>query len=228
MPIEVPSTNDPQDVFDRHFALVCPHCQAKSNISAVSIPRWELLERFRPETVGICYRCDSCNAPIFLRFRVLQYPQKGNKHAVRLSDAYEVVERAAETFEYKYLPEQVAGDFREALTCYSHLCYNAFAAMCRRCLQSASMVLGADGSSKVQHQLEELKSLGIIDDEGFGQLKQIMLSGHDGSHPHLPALNEGRAGVLLELMKDILYQLFVRKAKVREAAELRQKAQGQA
>jgi hypothetical protein len=226
MAMELPANNDPQDIFDHHFAMDCPHCQARSNVSAISIPRWELLDRFRPEVVGICYRCDSCNSPIFLRFRVIQYPQKGNKHPVRISDTYELVQRPLETFEYKYLPEEVAADFREALTCYSNLCYNAFAAMCRRCLQSTSMVLGAEGSTKVQNQLEELKALSIVDDEGFDQLKQIVLSGHDGAHPHLPALNAARAGILLELMKDVLYQLFVRKAKVREAAELRKQSQG--
>jgi len=66
--------------------------------------------------------------------------------------------------------------------------------------------------------------MGVIDEEAFDQLKQIMLTGHDGAHPHLPKLSPERAGVLLELMKDVLYQLFVRQAKIREAAELRRQS----
>ncbi len=141
-----------------------------------------------------------------------------------LAEEYEEVELAQETFDFHYLPDAVQEDFREALTCYSHLCFNAFAAMCRRCIQSTSQELGAEGSNKVQNQLKDLKSMGVIDDGDFDQLKQIILTGHDGAHPHLPKLSRERADVLLELMKDVLYQLFVRKAKIQEAAKLRQEA----
>ena len=51
-----------------------------------------------------------------------------------------------------------------------------------------------------------------------------MLAGHDGAHPHLPKLSAERAAVLLELIKDALYQLFVRKAKIEESARLRSEA----
>ena len=64
--------------------------------------------------------------------------------------------------------------------------------------------------------------MGVIDEETFDQLKQIILTGHDGTHPHLPKITSERAQILLELMKDVLYQLFVRKAKIEEAAKLRQ------
>ena len=134
------------------------------------------------------------------------------------------LERPEETFEYKYLPPAVADDLREALTCYSQSCFNAFAAMCRRCIQSVAEVLGAEGTTKVEGQLKDLKGMGVIDEEAFDQLKQIMLTGHDGAHPYLPKLSPERAGVLLELMKDVLYQLFVRQAKIREAAELRRQS----
>ena len=63
-----------------------------------------------------------------------------------------------------------------------------------------------------------------IDEETFELLKAIVLAGHDGAHPHLPALSAERAEVLLELMKDVLYQLFVRKKKIQEAAEKRKEA----
>lgn len=218
----VKKDNDPQGIFDNHFSIKCPHCSVQSNVSAVSIPRYEFLTRFQPRRLGIVYRCDACNEPIFIRFRVLKYDPSNNK--IVLAEGYEEVEVAQETFDFHYLPDAVQEDFREALTCYSHLCFNAFAAMCRRCIQSTSQELGAEGSNKVQNQLKDLKSMGVIDDEDFDQLKQIILTGHDGAHPHLPKLSRERADVLLELMKDVLYQLFVRKAKIQEAAKLRQEA----
>ncbi len=213
--------NDPQDIFDKHFSIKCPHCSVQSNVSAVSIPRYEFLTRFQPRKTGIVYRCDACNEPIFFRF-VVNY-DLGN-YRINISENYEEVELAKETFDFHYLPGAVQEDFKEALTCYSQLCFNAFAAMCRRCIQSTSQELGAEGSNKVQNQLNDLKSMGVIDDEDFDQLKQIILTGHDGAHPHLPKLSRERADVLLELMKDVLYQLFVRKAKIQEAAKLRQEA----
>lgn len=167
----------------------------------------------------MAYRCDSCNGPVFLRFTVAQY-DTGN-YKICLAPEYTEVERPQETYEFHYLPETVAEDFKEALTCYSDGCLNAFAAMCRRCVQSASSELGAGGKDRVFNQLKDLKDMAAIDDETFEVLKQIVISGHDGAHPHLPRLSEKRAGVLLELMKDVLYQLFVRGAKIREAMESR-------
>jgi hypothetical protein len=118
----------------------------------------------------------------------------------------------------------VLEDFNEALICYANSCWNAFAAMCRRCTQSVCESFGADGTTKVQAQLKDLEAMGVADADTFAQLHQIMLSGHDGAHPHLPALSAARAAVLLQLVKDVLYQLYVRPAKIREAGELRKQA----
>ena len=96
--------------------------------------------------------------------------------------------------------------------------------MTRRALQSAATHLGSEGSTKVQQQLEDLRKMGVVEKEGFDQLKAIMLAGHDGAHPHLPKLSAERAAVLLELTKDALYQLFVRKAKIEESVRLRSEA----
>jgi DNA-directed RNA polymerase subunit RPC12/RpoP len=216
--MRITSKNDPQDVFDRHYALRCPHCGVHSNISAVSIPRHEYLKRFRLPEVGIAYRCDACNSPIFLKFRV-EHNTGGS--TIFIQPEYTEIERPQETFEYQYLPEPIAADFREALTCYSAGCLNAFGAMCRRCVQSTSADLGAEGKSRVLNQLQDLKDMAAIDDETFEILNQVIIAGHDGAHPNLPRLSEKRAGILLELMKDVLYQLYIRAAKIREAMESR-------
>ncbi|HET7176613.1 MAG TPA: DUF4145 domain-containing protein [Gammaproteobacteria bacterium] len=134
------------------------------------------------------------------------------------------IERARVAYELKYLPEEVKNDFSEALICYSQGCWNAFAAMCRRALQSAAMALGADGTTKITRQLDNLREMQVVSEEEFEQLKTIMITGHDGAHPHLPNINGDRAAVLLELMKDALTQLFVRKAKIEEASKLRAQA----
>ena len=215
MPFRINSNNDPQYILDRDVTLRCPHCGVVAGMTAISLPRFELLHRFELEEAGMVYRCDVCSKPVFLQFKVVL------GDPVTLSDAFTQLQSALEPFEHKYLGLDVAADFREALTCYAHNCWNAFAAMCRRCLQSVAADLGVTGTSKVETQIRELKEMGVVDDETFEQLRQIVLSGHDGAHPHLPALSPERAAVLLELMKDVLYQLYVRPGKVKEAAALR-------
>lgn len=214
--------NNPQHIFDHHYSLNCPHCSAYSGITAISIPRFEFLVRFKPEKVGIVYRCDSCNHPIFLEFRVSSYGTLPSR--IFLSEDFEEIEKPTETFDFSYLEEKVADDFREALTCYTNLCLNAFAAMCRRTVQSVCSDLGADGKDRVLKQLKDLKEMAEIDDETFTVLKQIIIDGHDGAHPHLPILNKDRASILLELIKDVLYQLYIRKGKLQKAMQLRKEA----
>ena len=211
------SDNNITNILDAHFSMKCPHCNALSNITAISYPRYELSRRFNLNKLGIVYMCDACKEPIFLKFKVSL-----NQNRVLIFDEkYEEIERPKETFEIEYLTNNVKDDFSEALICYSNQCYNAFASMCRRCIQSVSDDLGAKGHDKVQNQIKELKDLAEIDDETFEILKQIIISGHDGTHPHLPKLSKERAKILLELMKDVLYQLYIRKAKIQESVELR-------
>ncbi len=129
----------------------------------------------------------------------------------------------SETFDFEYLENDVKSDFEEALKCYSHQCYNAFASMCRRTIQSAGKILGVDGNDKVKKQIIELKQIASIDDNTYKVLEQIIIAGHDGAHPHLPSLSSERAAILLVLMKDVLNELFIRKARVKKAMELRLK-----
>ena len=213
------SNNDPQSIADKHFTVKCPHCNVLSGLSLVSLPRYEYLHRFKPDWAGFAYRCDACNQPVFLRFKVIRLDSP-----VRFDESPVEIERPAESFELQYLPQEVAEDFKEALTCYSNSCWNAFGAMTRRTLQSAATHLGSEGSTKIQQQLENLYQMEVVEEETFEQLKAIMLAGHDGAHPHLPKLSAERADVLLELTKDALYQLFVRRVKIKESARLRSEA----
>lgn len=219
--IAITSENKPDTIFDRSVTLKCPHCAVISHMSAVSIPRYEYLKRFEPRTVGIGYRCGSCNDTVFLRFAP-RY-DFGN-HRVHLSERYDEVERPQESFEFEYLPDPVRSDFKEALDCYSISAFNAFAAMCRRSVQSAAADLGAKGKDKVLAQLQDLKDMAEIDEETYDLLRQIIIEGHDGAHPHLPPIDVKRATVLLELVKDVMYQLYVRRGKLQEAMALRTEA----
>jgi hypothetical protein len=220
--MQIDKENNPRSVFDRHYSIKCPHCQTMTNITAMSYPRYELLSQYQPARVGITYKCDACLEPIFMKFTVEKY-DSGN-HRVLIDETYTEVERPLESFEYQYLPDEVRQEFREAATCYSVCAYNAFAAMCRRAVQVICTHQGASGRDKVTTQLRDLSSQGVADEETMALLERIIIEGHDGAHPHLPAITASRAEVLMVLMKDVLYQVYVRKGKIAEASE-RRKAQ---
>jgi hypothetical protein len=202
---------------EHSLALSCPHCQVYSHITAVSIPQYSELVASRPSHVGIVYRCDSCSAPIFLKFAVKMYAA----NRVELANNFVELERAREKFNFTYLPESVERLFREALGCYSSGHFNAFASMCRRTAQAAFQDLGENGRLRIFEQTREAREMAEIDNETFSIVKKVLFSNDADPSPQWPDLSANEAGVLLELVKDMLYQAYVRKGKLQQAMMVR-------
>jgi hypothetical protein len=202
---------------ERSLALNCPHCQVYSHITAVSVPQYAELVSARPSQVGVVYRCDSCNAPIFLRFAVKIY----GANRVELANNFVELERAREKFNFTYLPEDCEKVFREALGCYSSGHFNAFASMCRRTAQAMIHDLGENGRMRIFNQLAEAREMAEIDAETFGVVKKLLFGSDADAWPSMPEIGAYEAGVLLELVKDMLYQAYVRKGKLQQAMMVR-------
>ena len=202
---------------ERSLALNCPHCQVFSHITAVSIPQYSELVANRPSQVGIVYRCDSCNAPIFLRFAVKMYAA----NRVELSNHFVELERAREKFSFTYLPEDIEKLFREALGCYSAGHFNAFASMCRRTAQQVFSDLGENGRLKLYNQLNEAREMAEVDTDTFTIVKKVLFGSDADASPSLPEIGTYESSVLLELVKDMLYQTYVRKGKLQQAMMVR-------
>ncbi len=202
---------------ERSLALMCPHCQVYTHITAVSVPQFSDLVASRPNHVGIVYRCDSCIAPIFLKFAVKMYAA----NRVELANNFVELERAREKFNFTYLPEEVEKLFRETLGCYSAGYFNAFASMCRRTAQTVFQDLGENGRLRIFEQVREAKSLAEIDAETFAAIKKVLFGGDSDPSPQLPELGSNEAGILLELVKDMLYEAYVRKGKLQQAMMVR-------
>ena len=58
-----------------------------------------------------------------------------------------------------------------------------------------------------------------IDDDNFAPIKSILFE--TGEEEDLPTLNRGQAGILLEVLKDMFYQCFVRRGKLTKALKVR-------
>ncbi len=199
------------------FAITCPHCEVFAHLSAVSVPQFTQLISHKPTHVGIVYRCDSCNAPVFLKFPVKMYA--GTR--VELSPNYVELERPREKFAFTYLPEEAVVLFKEALACYAGANFNAFAAMCRRTAQGLFYDLGENGRLKMFDELTAARQMAELDNDTFTLLKKVIFGNDTEPHPNLPLINAERAAILLEIMKDLLYQAYVRRGKLQQAMMVR-------
>jgi hypothetical protein len=202
---------------EKSLALTCPHCQVIAHISVSAVPRFEDLQTYRPSHVGIVYRCDACNSPIFLRFAVRMYAAS----RIELSPQFAEVERAREKFSFTYLPEEVELLFKEALTCYSSGAFNAFASMCRRTAQAVFADLGEAGKLRLFDELNDVRELAALSAETFARLKSLLFGTATDPRPNIPVLDGYEAGIALEVMKDLLYEAYVRKGKLQQAMLVR-------
>jgi hypothetical protein len=210
----------PQDELHIEYqgiALTCPHCQTLTHLTAVAVPKFEDLNRSKPKHIGIAFRCDACAEPIFLRFTVKAYTAL----RVDLGSNYTEVEHARENFPLTYLPEDAEGLFKEALNCYAAGCFNAFGAMSRRTAQSLFRELGERGKLELFDTLQEIRALAELDDDTFAALRAVLFGSDSDPWPHQPDIDSERAGILLEVMRDLLYQTFVRKARLLQAMTFR-------
>ena len=199
------------------IALTCPHCQILTHITPVAAPEFDELSRRKPRQIGMVFGCDACGEPIFLKFAAKAYGEL----RIELAPNYIEVEHAPENFPLTYLPEEAEQLFREALGCYTAGCYNAFGAMSRRTAQSLFRELGERGKLELFDTLQEIRTLAELDDESFATLRAVLFGSDSDPWPHQPHLSAERAGILLEVMRDLLYQTFVRKARLLQAMTFR-------
>ena len=203
---------------EKNLVVTCPNCQAVAHITASAVPRFEDLQLYRPKQVGLVYLCDACHAPIFLRFTVRMY----GATRVELSPQFTEVERAREKFSFNYIPEDVELLFREALTCFSSGAFNAFASMSRRAAQAMFTDLGESGKLRLFDELNAVRDLASIAPEIFTKMKSVLFGAElDARAAPLPLLDGYEAGIMLEVVKDLLYEAYVRKGKLQQAIMVR-------
>ncbi len=197
------------------IGLECPYCGVYAHMAPQSFPDAAAILRDKPKHVGLVFQCDSCHAPVFLRFAVREYKDS----RVELYRNFMELERPKERFAFSYLPKPTEILFREALSCYSANNFNAFASMCRRAAKSAFDALGEGGKLRAFEECMVAQSIAGIDDDTFAPIKTVLFS--TSQYEDLPLLNRAQAGILLEVLKDMFYQCFVRHGKLSRAIKVR-------
>ena len=200
---------------DEQIGFECPYCDVYAHMSPQSIPDVSQLIEDTPKHVGLVFQCDACLAPVFLRFAT----KKFSEDCVELYRNFVELERPKERFSFSYLPEHTEIYFREALDCYSESNFNAFASMCRRSAASAFVAMGEGGKMQAFEEVMNAREIAGIDDDSFATIKTILFE--SGVQEDLPLLNRAQAGILLEILKDMFYQCFVRKGKLTRALKVR-------
>ena len=202
---------------EKNLVVTCPHCQVVAHITAAAVPRFEDLQLYKPKQVGVVYLCDNCHMPIFLRFTARTY----GANRIDLSAQFIEVERAKEKFTFTYLPEEVEVLFKEGLTCFSAGAFNAFASMCRRTAQAVFAEMGEAGKMRLFDELNKVRDMAGIAPEAFAKIKNILFGAETDPRPNPPPLDGYEAGVVLEVIKDLLYEAYVRKGKLQQAMMVR-------
>ena len=214
MSISITRDHGVHDRTGEHFGLECPYCGVYSHMTPESVPDVGTVLRHRPKHVGLVYQCDACHAPVFLRFAVKTFGEDD----IELYRNFLELERPKEKFPFSYLPGHTELLFREALACYSANAFNAFASMCRRAAESAFAAMGDGGKLRAFDEVVAAQDIAGIDDDSFAPIKQVLF---EAGEDDLPMLNRAQAGVLLEVMKDLFYQCFVRRGKLTRAIKVR-------
>ena len=195
--------------------MECPHCSAIGPMVVAAFPAFSRLAIERPAQVGVVLQCAACKSPVFLRYRTRAW----REDRVDLHPLPQPVENPPERFSLSYLPPAVAARFREALACYSSGLWQAFAAMCRQTARAVFDDVGDAGRLRIFDLVAEVQDLGGIDERTFDAVRRIIFDPDAGRQE--PEYDRRQAAVLLETMKDLLTQTYVRRAKLRQALKVR-------
>lgn len=197
------------------LALECPYCGVYANMTPLAVPSPERIVETNPKFVGLVYQCDACRAPVFLRFAVKAI----GEDRIELNRNFVELERPKERFPFAYLPRDTEILFREALSCYASNNFNAFASMCRRAAATAYEALGDGGKMRAFEEVMVAQDIAGIDDHTFQPVKAVLFE--SAAEENVPLLNRAQAGILLEILKDLFYQCFVRGGKLNRALKVR-------
>ena len=195
------------------IARECPHCGVHAQLLAVAVPSFEVLAKTRPKNAGLLFRCAACNEPRFLRAAIRSIAPEHIELAPNLVE----VERTRERFQYSYLPDVVEQLLRETLDCYSLGAHNAFATMCRRTTRTALRTMDAAAADRWHDALIDVLRVCEVD-AVTAHTVEAVLFGDDGDPP---TVTPDEAAVLVEAVKDLFYQSYVRTSKLRAAMKMR-------
>lgn len=126
------------------------------------------------------------------------------------------IEHGRESFPYGYLPDDLKRLLREAFGCYAADLLLAFAIVCRRAIQVSEAASPAAGTLSFERLYDDAAQLSGIEPATRAALHEILFG--PGQETDIDA---DLAAVLIEIVKDMFQQRYVRSAKLRRAIRMR-------
>ena len=210
MAIYVKHNND----FEQTEPIVreCPHCGVHAPMVPIATPDFAALNDARPQHAGVAFRCAACNEPRFARAAIRSY----SDDRIILSANLVEVERGKERFQYNYLPKATGRLLREAFGCFAADLLLAFAILCRRTIESAVQSESTINEPTFEHLFVDAARLAEVDSDTEQTLQAVLFG--NGAEPKIDA---DQAAILIEIVKDMFQQRFVRTAKLKRAIKMR-------
>lgn len=199
-------------------AAHCPHCGVRAHLTPTSTPDFMDLERLRPNSAGVVFHCDSCRAPIFRQYRIKRF----SKQRIDFNPDHHDIERREAQFNTTYLPPIVAAYFEDALGCYRAGLTLAFATTCRLTIQSIISEHSDNMQLQLYDQIDDIASLAELDDSVMATVQDILFDTRADTIYQSGELDRGTAAILLEVMKDLLHQVYIRRGRLSKALKMRQ------
>jgi hypothetical protein len=93
--------------------------------------------------------------------------------------------------------------------------------MCRRVAQATFADLGPQARLELFDELANIRRLAELDDDSYELVRKVLFDFDEPGRGNLPALDGFGAGVLLEVLKDLLYQAYVRRGRLQQSMMVR-------
>jgi hypothetical protein len=126
----------------------------------------------------------------------------------------------------KLVPSPIKEDFEEALLCYSVGSYRGAAALARRTVEVICLDKGASTKKKLNEQIDELFTNGVITKDIQEWAHEVRFLGNDAAHPTKNEVSEEDAKDILELLESLCEVLYITPAKAAERKKKREGATG--
>jgi hypothetical protein len=116
------------------------------------------------------------------------------------------------------IPKEIANDFGEAIKCDSVSASKATVTQCRRVMQNACVLMGANSKKDLIDQIDEIESKRIINPTLKEIAHTIRMIGNWGAHPQEDPLREVTpedSSEILKFTSEFLDEVFVRPARIK-------------
>jgi hypothetical protein len=195
----------------------CPHCQKQTALTPLSRPDFATIKACKPAITGLCFLCLTCRKPVMVRYSVKHIGET----EIELAPVPLPESRQDDRINLNYLPTSVQKPYTDAVGCYQHELIQPFGLMCKQTIDAVIKDLGEGGKLKVFNHLEELRDVFNVEPHIFATIGEVLFD-NKRSLAGTNVFGRNEAAVLLEALKDLLYQFYIRKARLQRAVSMRQ------